>query len=191
MEYHNCGHIVIDIETLGTTEDAVVLQVGAVYVNPNGKLDDVFNLWIDPRIELSAGFKVDSQTMRWWLDRPKQFCSYFERAEFSPTPYSDFLNWIEPYITSKQPMCYWGNSPRFDLQFLDHHIRHFTGRKLEIPYWSECDYRTVKPLFVHQYDLADMKEEWEPKMDYPLVAHDALSDALLEAYNLAKFIWRP
>ena len=61
-------HAMIDIETLGTTPDCVVLSVGAVKFDPY-KLEEPHSkmLWRPSGDEqINANRRVDQNTLEWW-----------------------------------------------------------------------------------------------------------------------------
>jgi len=68
-------HAMIDIETLGTEPDCVVLSVGAVKFDPY-KLTDPHakTLWRPSADEqMTADRSVLESTLQWWAGQPQQF----------------------------------------------------------------------------------------------------------------------
>lgn len=62
--------LMIDIETLGTTKDAVVTQIGAVFFDRyTGKLGDQLLLNIQIQDCLDKGLKVDAGALKFWFDQ--------------------------------------------------------------------------------------------------------------------------
>ena len=69
-------HIMIDLETLGTTIDSNILTVGALKFDPNEDYrnwtwgdfpkDQVFYRRVDPATGSNIGLKIDEDTLAWW-----------------------------------------------------------------------------------------------------------------------------
>ena len=62
--------VMLDLETLGASPQAVILQIGACYFEPgNGVIGRTFNENISLENSLANGFKIDAATLKWWLDQ--------------------------------------------------------------------------------------------------------------------------
>ena len=69
-------HIMIDLETLGTTIDSNILTIGALKFDPNEDYrnwtwgdfpkDQVFYRRVDPATGSNIGLKIDEDTLSWW-----------------------------------------------------------------------------------------------------------------------------
>ena len=65
--------VMIDLETFGTTHNAVVVQVGACYFDRiTGEISDTFLQNIDADTSLQRGFEFDGDTVYWWLKQDKE-----------------------------------------------------------------------------------------------------------------------
>ena len=67
-------HAMVDIETLGTKEDAVILTVGGVKFDPYTDKDpyDRFLMAIDIDEQTANGSVVDEGTLEWWGTQPAE-----------------------------------------------------------------------------------------------------------------------
>jgi len=72
-------HATIDIETLGTNPDTVVLTIGGIKFNPNedGGLHSEFYYRVDINEQLESGRSVLESTLDWWSKQDK---SVYEEA---------------------------------------------------------------------------------------------------------------
>lgn len=69
---------VIDCETLGTAEDAIILQIAVSVIDPNWSILDVKNVhsksWkVDVKCQKAAGRSINNETMLFWQKNSEQF----------------------------------------------------------------------------------------------------------------------
>jgi DNA polymerase III epsilon subunit-like protein len=60
----------LDLETLGTGNNACILSIGAVKFDPFGEGlqdDSRFEVFIDPQSCTDAGLVIDASTVMWWM----------------------------------------------------------------------------------------------------------------------------
>src|SRR5689334_2386965 len=62
-------HCMIDLETLGTGPEALIVSIGAVKFDPadDEAKWDCFHVAIEPSSAQRAGLKIDASTVMWWL----------------------------------------------------------------------------------------------------------------------------
>lgn len=172
MNYKDMNHIVIDIETLGINAGCPIIQIGAVHVK-DGEITDTFNCYPQLENQLLEGFRIETDTLRWWLKHAVQLDKIFSEQNVilktCLNAFIDFIQWTN--------VLYWGCSPSFDLDILAYAMRHY-GFNVPWMYWQERDIRTIR----NEAFIGDFK----PKNDYP---HDALADATEEAEILIKAVW--
>lgn len=60
--------VMVDIETLGTADDAVILEVGAVCFGPNGVMGPIFSVVVDFLGQPTR--RIEGETLGWWM-RPE------------------------------------------------------------------------------------------------------------------------
>ena len=65
--------VMLDLETLGTTNNAVVVQIGACYFDrKTGNIGDKYEVNVNIQSSLNQGFSVDGSTINWWLQQSEE-----------------------------------------------------------------------------------------------------------------------
>lgn len=175
-------NLMIDIETLGTQPDAVILQIGWCRFGPGGVMEErhsASNGLIDVAVkrQLEMGRTVDAGTLQWWMQQV---------AEGTPCPIgggldidyalSDFGRFAKSQGTFFKNV--WANSPSFDCVLLDHAFRQ---NRMEFPFSFRTwlDFRTAMKAM-----------RFDPKT-LPRVGthHNALDDAIWQARAVVASGW--
>ena len=158
-------HLMVDMETMAVTPNAVVLSLGAVHFNPygSGYSDKIyFRVSIDDQDAL--GREVDPATIEWW---GRQDPAIMEEA-FSPDnriPLVDAMDQFHKFAWGCDR--FWSHGATFDLVMLENIYRQL-NKPLPWNYWQLRDTRTL-------FDLG-----FDP--DMPTGSkHDALQDAIRQA----------
>jgi DNA polymerase III epsilon subunit-like protein len=160
-------HIMIDIETLGTTPGSVILSIGAVAFDQRGVHHDKAAHWaIDPASCMAAGLTIDPATVAWWMKQ-----SDAARAAAFPLKtlhINRALNSLREWFEIQQGDQVWCHGATFDVPLLDAAYR---ATHLQAPwaYWSARCTRTL-------YALADVDVD-RTKGTH----HNALDDAIAQA----------
>ena len=85
-------HVMIDLETLGTTPDAVILSIGGVKFDPNGdRIFDEFIYKLDIDEQQQRGRTTNEDTMSWWATQPRAVIESAFGLE-QRTPVDDMLD---------------------------------------------------------------------------------------------------
>jgi len=161
-------HLMLDLETMAVSPNAVVLSLGAVHFNPwgNGYGDKLyFRINIDDQDAL--GREVDPNTIDWWS---KQDPAIMEEA-FSPdgrVPLADAMEQFHKFAWGCD--AFWSHGAPFDLVIIENLCRQL-GRPLPWSYWQLRDTRTL-------FDLG-----FDPDMPKG-GKHDALQDAIRQAVGV-------
>lgn len=184
-------NLMIDFETLGLSENAVLLSLGAVVFDPaTGTLGDQFHSHIDPRLQ--HGREIDPSTVLWWLKQDDaarskitdalKFTDMIESGEVDALEGEAveevfenaahpihhvaraFVNWVEHM---EGPVEVWSNGA-VDHAWLESMMK-YSGLKNPIKFWNQRDYRTLKALY------PDVTAEFSG------VKHNALDDAIHQA----------
>ncbi|MEC9482554.1 MAG: 3'-5' exoribonuclease, partial [Halomonas sp.] len=115
-------HAMIDLETLATTDDAVITQIGLVFFDINGPRQGESHEWI-VNAQTQTHRTIDSDTMQWHLragERAEQLArSYSSEA----LPLGLALEYVTEEIQRANPGYIWAKSPTFDLRILAHAMR--------------------------------------------------------------------
>jgi len=163
----NC---MVDLESLGTEPNSVILSIGAVKFK-DGEIYDEFYERIDPQSCIDYGLEVDIRTVMWWLQQK-------EDARNEVCKPGNPLNVVLIHFAE---WCYssdvrvWGNGATMDNTILAN-----AYKKVKIPkpwgYKGDMCYRTIKNL---NPDI---------KIEQTGVYHNALDDARNQAVHLMKMI---
>lgn len=133
-------NVMLDLETLGTVSNSVIISMGAVAFTDKGEILGTFYRRIDPQSCVNAGLAIDVSTVMWWMKQ-----SDAARAEFENKgdPLEAVLDAFHMWIPADA--CLWGNGATFDNVLLTNAYK-ATGRKTPWPYWGDRCFRTVKAL---------------------------------------------
>lgn len=161
----------VDLESLGTTADAVILSIGAVKFDlATGQIDDNgFYSSISVESNLAWKRRISEDTLLWWFKQEAAARQvFFEPKESLEAGLVQLSDWIG---TGTYEV--WSNGADFDLPMLAHA---YTDLGIEIPwkfYLSRC-YRTYK-------NLPGAKDIRVPNAG---VKHNAMADAYTQAQTV-------
>ena len=163
--------VMIDLETLGTTADAVILSIGAVKFNlESGDIDDkAFYASVSVESNLDMGRRISESTLNWWFDQTPEARQVFrEPKQTLENSLRELIDWFE-----HDQRRVWSNGADFDLPMLAHA---FTQLGLTIPwqFWNSRCVRTYRAL-----PAASSVPKPENKL-----AHNALHDAIAQAKHV-------
>lgn len=168
-------HLMIDLETLASDANAVILTLGMVLVEDGHFLSDAY-IEFDAQEQIDAGRKVSAGTIKWWLAQSVDA----QRAAFSPRwplHLKDALHQIALIqgVDWKQVQV-WSNGADFDIPIL-YTAYHSLGMRAPWSYKNVRCFRTIKNLYP---DVKLAAREGE--------AHNALDDARNQALHLIKLL---
>lgn len=122
MKFDN---IMIDLETLGTGSNSVILSIAAVpfCLSEDVYPDSFFSANVDIQSCLELGMKVDGATILWWMDMNKET---IKEATSRPIPVTqmlmNFSMWFRDILPNKEVKV-WAKGPGFDLSILSEAYR--------------------------------------------------------------------
>lgn len=157
-------HLMLDLETLGTAVDAVILSVGAVKFDlESDQIDDEgFYGSVSIESNLEASRKIDEDTLLWWLKQPAAAQQVFHEEKL---PLEQVLIDLSDWLGDDEWIV-WAKGPSFDIAILEHAYRSFG---LSTP-WMHWNTRCVRTYM----NLPGAKNVTVPDEG---VKHNALSDA--------------
>ena len=177
--------VMIDLETLGTSSNTMILTIAAVVFDPlTGKTGDKFyeKIDIDSYKKYKGEFTFDASTLLWWMtvapeSARKEAFTNNNRKDIAIVM-ENFKLWCE---NIKRPIKIWSHGSSFDVVIVSYTMNILN---LQIPwkFWDIRDTRTI-------YDLAEISLKNVPKCsEYP--AHHALGDCFqqIEALRLSHVI---
>lgn len=161
-------HLMVDLETLAITPDAVVLSLGAVHFNPRSNgIQDTLYFKVDLDDQDRLGRTIDPNTLDWWS---KQDPVIMEEA-FSPNDrisLSEALDQFHRFAWGCD--AFWSHGAGFDIVILENIYRQL-GKGIPWNYWQIRDTRTL-------FDLGADPDM--PKGE----KHNALQDAIRQAIGV-------
>ncbi len=166
--------IMMDLETMGNTSTAAIIQIGAVRFDPDsGEIGAEFRHNIDLQSCLDHGLTVDASTIYWWMARSDAARnSVGHIGDNSRQQIADVLLEFRKFITTSgtEPRRVWSHAT-FDFVILQNAYQ-MTRIGMPFGYNIARDIRTL-------LDLA----EYDPFSRIPRegVHHDALDDARYQA----------
>lgn len=186
ISYEKTCHIVIDIETLGIKNDAAILEIGLVVVEPNPDTKLLEKTWswhgsIDLNGQHAKGVgNIEIDTLKWWISKGDILKSIYQRTadndvytfEYAFDCISSIVKQFRDKYNNK--IYFWSRGTDFDFRILASHINAMCDNA-ELPwkYWEVRDIRTItNPLFLPNCPASYSN------------SHRALDDALNEAEDL-------
>jgi len=166
--------IMLDLETLGTDPDAVILSIGAVAFDK--EIISEFSTNIQIQSCLDAGLSVTGDTILWWLKQ-----SEATRKEIYETPAQPLISALEDFATWYNQFSVktiWGNGVAFDNVILRTAFNK-VGTNCPWMFWQDRCFRTEKAV---NSPLSNFKPSFK------FTAHKALDDAKWQAEYLIKLI---
>ena len=134
-------HVMIDIETLGTEPDCVVLSVGAVKFNPfNNEEPHAKTLWRPcAETQMDNERSVLESTLEWWAKQPAHIQDEAFSENFRMTVTS-FMGELNKYLVGVDKV--WCQGPQFDMVILENLFTQFNHHK-GWAFWQIMDCRTI------------------------------------------------
>ena len=164
--------VMIDLETLATSTDAVILTIGAVKFDPFGSdikepAMDSFYVKIDIDSCDELGLVSNDDTIAWWAQQDKL-------AQAEAFEGDDRIH-IRDAFDRLYKFCWgakrvWSNGASFDIPICEHVYRKL-NKAIPWPFWSVRDVRTAFDLGIN------------PNRP-PVMAHHALQDAWNQAVGI-------
>lgn len=167
-------NIMIDLETLGTQHNAVILSIGAAMFDEAGISGDTFYVELDAEAQQKMGRTIDASTVKWWAAQRDEARMLLTREGLAPQRGLIMLDeWLSDIPFKEREV--WGNGATFDNVLLTSLIKD-AGFNSMWPFWGDRCYRTLK----NQHP------------NVPLVRkgthHNALDDAISQAEHAAAIL---
>jgi len=160
-------HAMIDLETLGTEPDSVILSIGGCKFDPNSnKIWDEFHLRLDVDEQSGRGRNINQDTIDWWQSKPSEVIE----AAFGPegrVGIDEFLDFLKKWCVNAD--SYWAQGPTFDMVMLENLYKQY-NKPYPWAFWKIRDSRTLFGI---------MPEDPRKAMNF--AAHDALEDCKAQA----------
>lgn len=160
--------VMLDIETLGTNPDCVILTVGMIKfdpTNPDKEPDNGLYFRLDVDAQLAMGRSVDESTLEWWN---KQSADVRDEAmgDDNRVELSTFARELNKFVVGASEL--WAQGATFDYVVLAD-----LYKQLGIPVpWHYYQLRDSRTLF---------KVLGEPRASDRAAQHNALADCYFQA----------
>lgn len=175
-------HCVLDLETFSNTPNSVIVSIGAVCFSndtPDHEMG-AFYIRVDPQDCVSYGLEINAATVQWWLKQNDK--ARLEVAKEDGYPLIDAIEEFSDWYAANGCTSLWGNGAGFDNVIIDNAVKKLNDQGHNVkPSWSyrhhQC-FRTMRKQFPGHQD----------KESRGLIAHNAMSDALVQALELQKIL---
>ena len=165
------NHLMIDLETLGTTADSVIMSIGAVKFDLEGDTveDEGFYSSISIDSNLKAKRRVNESTMIWWLQQSAEAQKIFHEPKVHlPAALTELSGWLK-----SNDWIVWSKGANFDIPILEHAYKSI-GMEPPWKFWNTRCVRTYMALPGAKGLQANTEG----------VKHNALSDAYEQAKTI-------
>lgn len=158
----------VDLETLATSPDAVILTIGAVTFDPaSNKIFDKLYYRVDVESCDRLGMTVNDDTVEWWSKQAADVQTE-AFAEDNRVPIEEVIEKFHKFAWNCD--AFWSHGATFDLVILDCYYRKLN----KVPPWNFWQIRDTRTLFDLGYDPEMPKEG----------LHNALEDASRQAIGV-------
>jgi hypothetical protein len=166
--------LMIDLETLSTAPNAVLLTLGAVAFTPGIEQYTSFSLVFDLQEQSKQNRHIDPETILWWLKQSEEAKNNLIQNEKlkSQDVHHRLVEFMTKYLVPKFRIWSYGASA--DIVWLKSYFKDFDLSDL----WSYKQEYCMRTLCA----LIDPDSNLRVK---PTVAHNALEDALAQAKTVA------
>tara|TARA_B100000424_G_scaffold267974_1_gene261854 strand:+ start:2420 stop:2956 length:537 start_codon:yes stop_codon:yes gene_type:complete len=165
-------HAMIDLETLSTNPDAVILTIGGVKFDARTQMNPYNEMYfrVDVDSQTKIGRNVMQETMNWWATQPKEV-SEEALGDGNRVSLEDAIKQLNKFAVGVD--IFWCQGPLFDYAILQD-----LYRQLNTPvpwnYWQIRDSRTLFSLVP--------KDHNEKRTGL----HNALQDCIFQAKKVQK-----
>ena len=187
--------VILDIETLGSVNNSVVLSVGMVAVDSTKDytfdelIRDGYYAKLDVKSQVDAGRKIHKDTLQWWSEQGKA-----AQHILNPSPKDmhwsklrgNMISWMTDQGVDIHKVKVYSRGSHFDFGILHDIFRITEGvSQDDLPwrYWNIHDSTTVVLTLLGR-DVWDMGIEPEG-----FIHHDCLHDAAREYLTIQKAIY--
>lgn len=155
--FEKYGNVMIDIETLSTCLNAVIIEISAVEFNKDsGDIGEIFHKKISSGSWMKQNRDINVSTIKWWMSQSEEarenFCSDKDSCfdlESALYLLSKFINECDNYFydgkNDKRSVTVWGNGSIFDIGILQHAYE-TAGIQVPWKFWAVNDVRTIVAL---------------------------------------------
>jgi exodeoxyribonuclease VIII len=168
--------IMFDLETLGNTPQAPIIQLGAIKFDLKGTILDTFIGDVDLKSLDKYNFAVDYNTLNWWFNQEDKAIKSIFSDELVKEPLKLVLFNFIAWIGKLNDYEYWSHAT-FDPPILINNLLQTGHNKAQLlPYRLFRDIRTIT-------SLANYKKEF---VTFEGIKHNALDDCKYQIKVITK-----
>ena len=157
--------LMIDLETLGTDPNGLIVQIGACYFDRyNGKVGPTFCKNIDIQSGIDEGFTMTGSTIEWWLTQSPE-----AQKSIMAEPKVNVVDAMLAFNNFAQPAKAIWSHATFDFVLVSYHLSKL-GIRPKFGFWTARDLRTIIDLA--KVDVRNIKREG--------LHHNALDDCIAQ-----------
>lgn len=167
------SHIMIDIESLDTSPDCVILTIGAVLFDPKG-FGVIEKLELRPTIEEQTEIynrSINEDTLRWWSEQSPEALEE-AMGDTGRISFKEAMETLYKFCWNRRAV--WSNGASFDIVVMESAWRNLDMR-IPWPYYTVRDTRTL-------YEIAGVSL----KDGGHVTSHRAVEDAERQAIVVQK-----
>ena len=161
----------LDLETLGTRPEAVILTLGAVKFNPYRISDPGPGLYIRPDVDeqIARGREVRDDTLQWWMEQAEDVREEALGDGNDRIKLEEMYRQLNKFLVGADSI--WCQGPAFDIVILENIYRQM-GWPTPWQFWQIRDSRTL--FGVHG----------DPREKNKAGLHNALEDCVSQAQGV-------
>jgi len=174
--------MMVDIETLSSQPDAMVLSIGWCFFNLDNPEEPVHGkgyVVLDRKIQ-EGKRHIDSNTVKWWTEQSD--AARVAAFNMDGGLYSDYKGFEVFYEALEGADTCWANGSDFDNVVLKS-LGQVVAPELKWPYRKNRCYRTIKAIFGSSTDKIELEK-------LGLVGHNTLDDAVYQAEHMRLMLKR-
>ena len=167
--------VMLDLESLATTPDAVILTFGAVKFNPfdlDADISKALYLRVDVDEQIALGRRVDPSTIEWWGKQPEEVREE-ALGESGRVSLEEFTSQLNKFLVGANRI--WAQGPVFDITMMENLYRQL-GKPCPWNFYVIRDSRTL---------LKALGDENRPRRE---LLHNALADCVYQAQAVQRVV---
>lgn len=176
-------HVMVDLETLGTRPDAVVVQIGLCAFDGTGETLAKASMSVNIKAQMEAGRTVDGPTISWWMRQSLDSRIAMSEALSSPhglaSAAEQVCGWFHRVRAISGPVYVWGHGATFDVTILSSFLQS-AGKNPPFKFKRVRDTRTLQAALLVMGRVVERPQ--------PSTAHVALDDAVAQAKWVAAML---
>lgn len=166
------SNVMIDIEGLGCSDNALIVSIGAVRFDSKGLGEEFYT----PCFHQQSERAMDISTVKWWMSQSDGARAVFQEKDVKSL--KEALIDLKAFIEPSDKV--WANGVNYDMGILQHA---YISHKYRIP-WKYPNIMCMRSIRAIYPELNDLMKKI--RADNPGKHHDALFDSICQAQALVE-----